>query len=594
MSFMFKPLAYDDMNATNNLKIKGVAEEVGIGNDKVISGIVDKIEGKITILDGYVGASIDKIVKEIKSLYDKDLEIINIEDYFKTEEELDEIFLKYLPLNYEDDPVLLFGFLSEDDFSIFFDNEKLKGLEERLNNKETIIIYGHGSGYKEIRKFADNLIWVDVIPKITAIRARENKFHNIGTDTKIPFNLLMRRNYFVDFGVVLKLRQELIDNDQIDLYIIDNDENNLISLPFSNVKKIFRELSKRPFRAKPVYLDGIWGGEFIRKVRNIPKDIAPNIAWIFEFIPMEVSIATVIDDIYLDFPFYTFLQEQKTNILGQKAYDDFGGYFPIRFNYDDTWHSDGNMSIQVHPNEEFIKEHYNELGSQDEAYYIISTGHGAKTYAGFKKDGREFLEMSKEAEEDGRILDYQEYIHGVDSKVGMQAMIPAGTIHASGQNQFILELGSLTIGSYTYKVYDYQRRDAEGKLRPIHTKNAEQVLEFERDEKWVHENIIVEPKLVGEQESSKEYLVGKTDLMYYETYRIEMETGGKYEGSNNNQFTVLTIVDGEEVVIYSKSNPDYYYEASFLDIITVPASIDDYIIEAKGYQPVVVHKTILV
>lgn len=56
-------------------------------------------------------------------------------------------------------------------------------------------------------------------------------------------------------------------------------------------------------------------------------------------------------------------------------------------------------------------------------------------------------------------MDYQKYVYSIESKPGTQVMIPAGTIHASGQNQLILEIGSLTVGSYTYKMYDYVRKD---------------------------------------------------------------------------------------------------------------------------------------
>ena len=172
-------------------------------------------------------------------------------------------------------------------------------------------------------------------------------------------------------------------------------------------------------------------------------------------------------------------------------------------------------------------------------------------------------------------------------------MLPAGTVHASGRNQLILELGSLTIGSYTYKVYDYNRRDKDGNARPIHTKNAEQVLRFERDSQWVRDNIAIEPILVEETADYTEYVVGRTDLMYYETRRVELRTHGVYEGKNNGQFTVVTVVDGEAVHISSKAHPEYSFDASYLDIVTIPASIEDYVIEARGYQPVVVHKTLL-
>lgn len=99
--------------------------------------------------------------------------------------------------------------------------------------------------------------------------------------------------------------------------------------------------------------------------------------------------------------------------------------------------------------------------------------------------------------------------------------------------------------------------------------------------------------MVEETPQYREYTVGSTDLMYYQTNRIEMETHAIYEGKNNGQFTVLTLVDGEEIKVYSKSHPEFSYTQKYLDIVTIPATIEDYVIEAKGYQPVVIHKTFL-
>ncbi len=280
-------------------------------------------------------------------------------------------------------------------------------------------------------------------------------------------------------------------------------------------------------------------------------------------------------------------------MMGRRCVEEFEGYFPIRFNYDDTWHSNGNMSVQVHPDEDFVIGNYDEFGRQDEAYYVIATGHGARTYCGFSGDGREFLELAKRSEKTHEEIDYRKYINSVESVPGRQIMLPAGTVHASGRNQLILELGSLTIGSYTYKVYDYNRKDKDGNARPIHTKNAEQVLHFERDPQWVRDNIAIEPILVEETADYTEYVVGRTELMYYETRRVELNTHGTYEGKNNGQFTVVTVVDGEAVHISSKAHPEFCFDASYLDIVTIPASIEDYVIEARGYQPVVVHKTLL-
>ena len=113
----------------------------------------------------------------------------------------------------------------------------------------------------------------------------------------------------------------------------------------------------------------------------------------------KVNIICELENGEFEVPFFTFVQAMGEKLLGNKAFAEFGGYFPIRFNYDDTFHASGNMSIQLHPGEKFVTEENGELGRQDESYYIVATGQDAKTYLGFKQDADidEFLDGIKRA-----------------------------------------------------------------------------------------------------------------------------------------------------------------------------------------------------
>ena len=601
MSFMFKPLAYDDLTAINRPELdSSIKKAMVVGNEEVAKAIirsVDFFKRPVILVEGYVGNDFISFAKLLQEqIGSQDSRLFDMKDVYLSEEEINEMTKENLPLNFEDDPVLLFGSLFEGKLEDLIDYEKLnRRIKEIQDFQGVSIIYGHGAAVQPLLDIAASVVYIDISPKNAAVRAREGKFMNIGDKKPRSFNALMRRNYFVDFEVVVHQRKKLMNENLIDFYVDGNNDEEYKMLPLQKFKDLLDTLVQYPFRCKPVYLEGIWGGEYIRKVRNLPMNIAKNIAWIFEFIPMEVSIVVEIGDYNFELPFATFMCNKGKHILGEKAYEKFGGYFPIRFNYDDTYHSDGNMSIQVHPKGEFTRKHYNEKGSQDEAYYVVATGHGAKTYVGFNNDAdtEEFIALADKSQREGIEIDYKKYINAEDSIPGKQFMLPAGTIHASGQNQFILELGSLTIGSYTYKIYDYNRKDKDGNTRPIHLKNAKKVLEYNRNKDWVRKNIAIDPILVKESDSYKELIVGNTDLMYYQTSRVELKTKGTYKGSNNNQFTVITLVDGEEIEVYSESNPEFKFTQKYLEIVVIPASITDYVIVNKGYQPAVVHKTYL-
>lgn len=610
MSFMFRPLDYDDWTAINRPNLSpDLIENLVVSSDEVVKKIssdcrrllTSDMDSRLLLIDGYVGAKFDAFVSCLTSQLKKDslqYQVIRMEELYKSKEEIDEITSDCLPDDIVVDPVLLFGKLFNGGFEDLIDDAKLSDLLQNLKqikHGSMVIIMGKGSTITPLRAVADSIVYLDVTPKNAAVRARRGQVVNIGDKEPRPFNLLMRRNYYVDFEVITKLRKDLLMRDEITYYLAEKPDEGFILLTKDQLTEIFSKLCTYPFRSKPVYLEGIWGGEFIRKIRNIPMDVADNIAWIFEFIPMEVSIVVSVGETLVEFPFSTFLGKCGEQIVGQDAYKQFGGYFPIRFNYDDTFHSNGNMSIQVHPPANMMIDHFNEKGAQDEAYYIVATGHEAKTYLGFREDANpsEFIDQMKKSEIDGSDIDYPKYINSVQSIPGKQVMIPAGTIHSSGRNQFVLELGSLSIGSYTFKLYDYNRRDKEGKLRPIHSYYGEKVLDTSRTVSWVNENLVINPILVDHTNDWTEWLVGHTDLMYYETYRIDLLRDGIYHGKNHGQFTVLTVVDGEKVEISSKQDETRAYRAKFLEIIVVPAMIEEYTIKNLGYQPAVIHKTVL-
>jgi mannose-6-phosphate isomerase class I len=403
---------------------------------------------------------------------------------------------------------------------------------------------------------------------------------------------MLRRCYYVDFEAAGELRKELLATSAIDYYVSSDDPALLKLLPRAALDEVLSALARTPFRCKPVYLEGVWGGTYVKRLRNLPAGMR-NCAWVFDLIPLEVSILVEVGSHLLDLPFFTFVQKEGEAIMGAKAVARFGGYFPIRFNYDDTFHSGGNMSIQVHPGEEYAKENFGEHGRQDESYYVVATGHGAKTYLGFHEDANpeEFLRAARKSETEGTPVDHDRFIHAFPSRPGTQFLIPAGTVHASGRNQVILEIGSLTVGSYTYKLYDYLRRDLDGTLRPIHTYHGERVLAKERRARWVGENLVQEPRLVRKGDGWAEYVVGEHPLVYFSLRRIELES--VFEDDTAGTFHVLNLVDGEQVLVESLTDPALCYRQGYLDIVVVPASVGRYRIRNLGSQPVVVHKTLL-
>jgi len=436
------------------------------------------------------------------------------------------------------------------------------------------------------------VLFRSVSPKEVILRAKKGQFVNLGDQVARPVKTLLRRCYYVDFEVAGHLRWDLLKQDAIDYYVASNNPDKIQLIPRDAFNALTGALAKTPMRCKPVYLEGVWGGYYIKKVRNLP-DTMRNCAWAFDLIPLEVSVLVEAGSHLIEIPFFTFVQKQGKQLRGGECVEKFGGYFPIRFNYDDSYHSSGNMSIQVHSGHDYNIENYGEHGRQDESYYVVATGHDAKTYIGFNEgvDPDEFIREAKRSEKEFTPVDYRKYVNHIDSRPGVQVMLPAGTIHSSGRNQVVLEIGSLTVGSYTYKMYDYLRADLDGIPRPIHTYHGERVLRKERTAGWVKENLVQAPRRVRGGDDWTEYIVGEHDLLYFSLRRLEFEK--KIEDDTRGRFHVLTLVDGEKVAVRSVENPALCYTQNYLDVVIVPANVGRYVIENQGNQPVCIHKTML-
>ena len=596
MSFMFHPYPYVDHDAVNEVSVPGVSPVRGvIAVAKRIAALL--AEGKNVGIDAYPGADTAALLNVLHQVgagvrYD----VVDAEALTKDPQTLTEMLRPYLPEDRDIDPVLLYGRRYRDGYAGLHDAAKVAALRERLAAEHGLLVIGRGALCPELRDCVDVRVWMDVTPRTAALNFKYGRVRNLGAGEDLPYNLMMRRNYYVDFENAIDVRWELIRSGALDLYITADEPKDMQMVTFEELTAIFSALCARPFRCRPVYLEGVWGGFYVHKLRHLPKEMR-NCAWVFDMIPMEVSIVAKMDGNEFEAPFFTFVQAMGPTLLGQQAYEQFGGYFPVRFNYDDTYHSNGNMSVQCHPDADYVVGNHGELGRQDESYYVCVTAQGAKTYLGFRDETscEAFFDEARRAEKTHEKIDYEKYINAVPSVPGTQVMIPAGTVHASGRNQVILEIGSLTVGSYTYKLYDYQRIDPQtGLPRPIHLKMGSQVIHGERTHEWVEENLVNHGGVVRSGTDAQgnpweERIVGEHDLLYFSLRNLRF--WDRIEDDTDGQFHVLALVDGERVRVSSVEDPEKSFVMNSLDIVVIPATLGRYTIENLGIGSVTVHKT---
>jgi mannose-6-phosphate isomerase class I len=608
MSFMFNPYPYDDPNAVNHIdageEIKSaVSQGSVVSAQKVASKIGELLKKRKTCvigIEGYISAPIAEFAALLRTqCAQKGIETAEESGIglFLSEDELDKKLASYLPNDRENDPVLLYGKLYHDGYEGLFNSDSVTGLKHKIKEFQNdgsgvLIVYGNGVMTSELFPLFDLKLYIDVTQKRAVLNIRAGKCGNLGSSKRGVYGELLRRSYYIDFEAASALRGSRIKNGDIDYYLAGDKPDDIKMISAPALIALFETMTQYPLRCRPVYLEGVWGGYYIKRLRDLPKEMK-NCAWVFDLIPMEVSIVADMDGLQMEFPFYFFVQCVGEQLMGRLAAEKFSGYFPIRFNYDDTFHSSGNMSVQVHPDEKYVKANNDELGRQDESYYVVATGHGAKTYIGLKNeaDADGFFVKARRAEQEGIGFNHDEYIHSVPSAPGKQFMLPAGTIHASGRNQVILEIGSLTMGSYTYKLYDYMRKDLDGNLRPIHLKHGENVLRRDYRRDWVMENLVQAPREIRSGDGWSEYIVGQHELLYFSLRNAVFEK--RYEDAATDRFHVLVLVDGEKCLIRSLNDPNRFFVQKYLDMVVIPANFGPYEVVNLGVGVVTLHKTLL-
>ena len=265
-------------------------------------------------------------------------------------------------------------------------------------------------------------------------------------------------------------------------------------------------------KLSPVLKDYLWGGEKLKTLFGRKKDGIIAESWEISVHKDGESTLTGTDT--------TFAEYLKENPM---AVDFSGGQFPVLIKYIDAAK---NLSVQVHPSDAYAQKYEHDNG-KTEMWYIISADSSAGIYCGFKCDTNkeEFLAKVK----DGTVEDLLNFI---PVKAGDCYLIKAGTVHAIGAGCVICEIQQNS--NITYRVYDYNRRGADGQLRPLHVNKAVEVINFNKFKDETDSGVY---KAVG---NSK---IRELTRCEYFSCR-ELKLNGEYKERNETSFIAIDIVSG--------------------------------------------------
>lgn len=222
-----------------------------------------------------------------------------------------------------------------------------------------------------------------------------------------------------------------------------------------NLKQTNSNFNAYPLKFHPILKDRIWGGT---KLESLNKNLPSNeIGESWEISMVDQDINVIANGIYENKSFKDLVDQFPMEILGDKVYAKFGNQFPLLFKFLDA---KTDLSIQLHPNDEIAKERHDSFG-KTEMWYVMQADENARVILGFKKDSsaEEYLQHLENKTLPTVLQEY--YV-----KPGDVFFIETGTIHAIGGGILLAEIQQNS--DITYRVYDWDRVDANGNERELH------------------------------------------------------------------------------------------------------------------------------
>jgi mannose-6-phosphate isomerase class I len=424
----------------------------------------------------------------------------------------------------------------------------------------------------------DVFVYADMPRWEIQIRFRNNSVSNIGAENSdAEFSYLYKRSFFVDWSVCDRHKKATMHKWD---YVIDTTIKNTPKLISGEaLRYALAETVTRPFRVVPFFDPGPWGGQWLKEVCDLDRE-QQNFAWGFDCVPEENSLLFSFNDVLFETPSINLIFSQPEKLLGKKVYDAFGAEFPIRFDFLDTMEG-GNLSLQVHPLKEYIREKFGMAYTQDESYYILDAKDDAFVFLGLKEEivPEKMVRELETVQNTGGDFDAEKYVEKWPVKKHDHILIPAGTIHCSGADTVVLEI-SATPYIFTLKLWDWGRMGLNGKPRPISIDHGKQVIQWNRTASWTEKNIINRFEKLGEGDGWREERTGLDKTSFIETRRHWFTK--KVIHNTNGNFNVLNLIKGREAIVESPGNLFKPFIIHYAETFIVPATVAEYSIRPYG------------
>lgn len=532
--------------------------------------VADNVQERYVIaVECYQGVMEEELATEFAALHDTTF--INTQGLLRDEEEIEAMTRPYVT----DDR--LFGYRSHFSYNDFFNAKALDAFRTTLTHATgCVLVYGHGAAVAV--PDADLLVYADMPRWEIQQRYRRHEVKAIGVDNSgEEASRQYKRGYFVDWIVCDNLKRQIIDKVHYWLDTTLPQQPKMIT--GHTLRSALEKTASGPFRLVPFFDPASWGGQWMKEVCGLDPEV-PNYGWCFDCVPEENSLYLSVNGVRFEIPSQDLVIAQTRRLLGPAVEARFGVDFPIRFDFLDTM-GGGNLSLQVHPTTQYIRDTFGMIYTQDESYYLLDAEEGATVFLGLKPgvDSQEMVSALEAAQEPGGNFDALRFVNQWPAAKHDHFLIPAGTIHCSGAGAMVLEI-SATPSIFTFKLWDWGRLGLDGRPRPINIKHGSHVIQWERDTDYAKARLVHQVVPVAEGDGWREERTGLHENEFIETRRHWFSKPVTHH--TNGGVNVLNVVEGDELIVESPTHAFEPFVVHYAETFVVPAAAETYTIRPYG------------
>lgn len=318
-----------------------------------------------------------------------------------------------------------------------------------------------------------------------------------------------------------------------------------------------------PIKFKPQLKENLWGGKRLLDIkkgqlpRSIDREKCYGESW--DISGVKGSISKVANGFLKGNNLQEIIEVYMGELVGEEVFDNFGLDFPLLIKNLDC---NDTLSVQVHPDDEMAAERHNSFG-KTEMWYIADAEERAVIYLGFKNKNITREEYIRAVAE-GTVADI---LQEVPVKKGDVFFIPAGTVHALAKGLNVIEIQQTS--DITYRIFDWNRVDSEGKSRELHTALAVDAIDFESG--------VEECRRTYEAIANKE--VNIVDCDYFKTDMLVVDGVAEMDYCQRDSFTIYMCIEGDVKVCLDGEECETLHTG---EVMLIPAIANEVRIEGKA------------